>query len=389
MTQTDFLNAPFPPPEDAPDLDQTGPGRFYNRELSWLGFNWRVLEEAENPRVPLLERLRFLSISANNLDEFYTVRVAGLRELAKAGNTTPAADGLTPAEQLALINEDARKLLQHQQKVLSTLVTAMKTAGISLLSSRQITAKVELIEELGSDIMAHLGIDARLLSLHEHNEQSRIRHLMERLNAGEQVALVSDAGTPGISDPGFPLVVAAHESGIRVVPVPGPSAIVAALSIAGQPTDRFVFEGFLPAKATARRARLEALASEPRTQVLYESSHRIAASLQDLAACFAADRPATLARELTKTYETVHRATLGELAERVAADPNQRRGEFVLVVAGAPETSHADAELDRILDALLAELPPTRAAAIAARLTGVPRRDAYNRAMRLAEGNRD
>ena len=134
MTQADFLKSPFPEPTAMPDLDVTGPGRFYNRELSWLGFNWRVLEEAENPRAPLLERLRFLSISANNLDEFYTVRVAGLRELAHAGNTTPAADGLTPAEQLVLINEDARELMTSQQRVLTALKAEMEKAGISVLT---------------------------------------------------------------------------------------------------------------------------------------------------------------------------------------------------------------------------------------------------------------
>lgn len=139
MTNADFLEAPFPEPVAMPDLDITGPGRFHNRELSWLGFNWRVLEEAENPRVPLLERLRFLSISANNLDEFYTVRVAGLRELAHAGNTTPAADGLTPAEQLVLINEDARKLMQSQQRVLLALKAEMEQAGIRVLTRDNLT----------------------------------------------------------------------------------------------------------------------------------------------------------------------------------------------------------------------------------------------------------
>jgi polyphosphate kinase len=134
MTQADFLKSPFPEAVDLPEIDITGPARFYNRELSWLGFNWRVLEEAENPRVPLLERLRFLSISANNLDEFYTVRVAGLRELAHAGNTTPAADGLTPAEQLVLINENARALMQAQQRVLVTLKAEMEDEGISVLT---------------------------------------------------------------------------------------------------------------------------------------------------------------------------------------------------------------------------------------------------------------
>ena len=132
MTHADFLEAPFPAAQDLPDLDATGPGRFYNRELSWLGFNWRVLEEAKNVRVPLLERLRFLSISAGNLDEFYTVRVAGLRELAQAGNMTPAADGLTPAEQLVLINEDARKLMMTQQRVLLDLMGEMDRHNIML-----------------------------------------------------------------------------------------------------------------------------------------------------------------------------------------------------------------------------------------------------------------
>ncbi len=152
MTVTDFLNADFPPAEDVDGLDLSGPGRFFNRELSWLGFNWRVLEEAENPRVPLLERLRFLSISANNLDEFYTVRVAGLRELAHAGNTTPAADGLTPAEQLTLINDDARKLLQHQQLVLRSILKEMEEAGISLLAAGQLSKEDEAFLE---DVFLH------------------------------------------------------------------------------------------------------------------------------------------------------------------------------------------------------------------------------------------
>ncbi|MFO7772068.1 MAG: polyphosphate kinase 1, partial [Roseovarius gahaiensis] len=141
MTHADFLKSPMPEPVEIPDLDMAGPGRFYNRELSWLGFNWRVLEEAQNPRVPLLERLRFLSISATNLDEFYNVRVAGLRELAHAGNTTPAADGLTPAEQLVLINEDARKLLEAQQDTYETLRREMEAENISILDNAGLTAE--------------------------------------------------------------------------------------------------------------------------------------------------------------------------------------------------------------------------------------------------------
>ena len=139
MTQADFLQAPFPPATDLPELDTAGPGRFFNRELSWLDFNWRVLEEAENPRVPLLERLRFLSISATNLDEFYTVRVAGLRELAQAGNTTAAADGLSPGEQLVLINEDARNLMMSQQRVLVDLMAEMDAQNIMLERAADLT----------------------------------------------------------------------------------------------------------------------------------------------------------------------------------------------------------------------------------------------------------
>jgi len=233
------------------------------------------------------------------------------------------------------------------------------------------------------------GFDGRaeLVSLHEHNEKDRIPALIRRLETGASIALVSDAGTPGVSDPGYRLVVAAHEAGCRVVPIPGASAAIAALSAAGQPTDRFVFEGFLPARANARRERLKTLVAEGRTIVLYESSHRIGAALTDLAAVFGSKRPATLARELTKTFETVHRATLGELATWVDADPNQRRGEIVLVVAGASEAPAGSTgiTLSDALDALLPELPPARAAAVAARLTGTKRRDAYQAA--LAHGS--
>ena len=164
MTQANFLEAPFPPAVDLPDLDLTGPGRFFNRELSWLGFNWRVLEEAENPRVPLLERLRFLSISADNLDEFYTVRVAGLRELAQAGNTTPAADGLTPAEQLVLINENARNLMTTQQRVLVDLLAELDAQNIMLeraadLTPEDLTALDDVFLNQVFAVLSPLAID--------------------------------------------------------------------------------------------------------------------------------------------------------------------------------------------------------------------------------------
>ncbi len=237
-------------------------------------------------------------------------------------------------------------------------------------------------------LLGHLGIRAEQTSLHEHNEAERIPHLVARLVAGATVALVSDAGTPVLSDPGFRLVVAAHEAGIRVVPVPGPSAITAALSAAGQPTDRFLFAGFPPAKSRARRNWLQDLADQPATLVLFESCHRLARTLADLAAIFGTERPATLCRELTKRYETVHRATLGALVEFVASDPDQRRGEVVLVVAGGTPQSQRSADLATVLDALLPELPPARAAAVAARLTGQPRKVAYRAALEQGESHK-
>jgi len=228
-------------------------------------------------------------------------------------------------------------------------------------------------------LLAHAGSRARTLALHEHNEREQAERIVERLLAGDDVALVSDAGTPLVSDPGFRLVRAAREAGCEVSPVPGPCAAIAALSVAGIASDRFVFEGFLPAKAAARRERLQQLASEPRTLIFYESSHRIAESLEDLASAFGGARPATLARELTKLFETVIAATLAELHARVLADANQQRGEFVLVVAGAAGAA-ADATLAegrRVFALLREELPPARAAKLAAAITGAPRKALY------------
>lgn len=227
-------------------------------------------------------------------------------------------------------------------------------------------------------LLAHFGIERPLLALHEHNEEALAERIVARLLAGESLALVSDAGTPLVSDPGYRLVRAARAAGIRVSPVPGACAAIAALSVAGLPSDRFVFEGFLPAKASARRDRLAALAGEPRTLVFYESSHRIEASLADLASAFGSERPATLARELTKLFETVLDGTLGSLGQRLAQDPDQRRGEFVLVVQGAPDDADARLEAGRRAYALLgAHLPPSVAARLAAELTGAPRKALY------------
>jgi 16S rRNA (cytidine1402-2'-O)-methyltransferase len=234
-------------------------------------------------------------------------------------------------------------------------------------------------------LLGHYGITTRLVALHEHNERGAVAGLVDQLLHGTRIALISDAGTPLISDPGFRLVRAARSAGVAVVPVPGPCAAICALSVAGLPTDRFVFEGFLPARAAARRARLEALADETRTLVFYEAGRRLAACLDDLCATFGRDRPAVLARELTKLHETVLDADLGTLAERVASDPDQRLGESVLLVGGAPEAATQMAlDVERLLEALLAEgIAVSRAAAVAARVSGLPKRTLYARAQAL------
>ncbi|MCY1341187.1 Ribosomal RNA small subunit methyltransferase I [compost metagenome] len=233
-------------------------------------------------------------------------------------------------------------------------------------------------------LLQHFGIATPLAACHEHNERDEGGRFLARLQAGDDVALISDAGTPLISDPGYHLVRQARAAGIRVVPVPGPCALIAALSAAGLPSDRFIFEGFLPAKAVGRRTRLEQVREEPRTLIFYEAPHRILECLEDLEAVFGGERQVLLARELTKTFETLKGAPLAELRAWVAADSNQQRGECVLLVAGwqAPEGEAAvSAEALRVLDLLLAELPLKRAAALAAEITGVRKNLLYQVAL--------
>jgi len=227
-------------------------------------------------------------------------------------------------------------------------------------------------------LLLHYNIATPLVPLHEHNEREAVDALVRRMAAGESVALISDAGTPLISDPGFRLVRAARAAGIRCVPVPGACAAIAALSVAGLPSDRFVFEGFLPPKAAARRSRLQELAGEPRTLIFYESSHRVAESLADMREVFGGEREAVLARELTKLFETVLGEPLAPLAARVAADPDQQRGECVILVAGRGEEADAKlAEGRRVFALLREELPPAKAAKLAAAITGAPRKELY------------
>lgn len=227
-------------------------------------------------------------------------------------------------------------------------------------------------------MLRQLGISRPLLSLHDHNEKARLPALLERLAAGGRVALVSDAGTPLVSDPGHALVQAAIEAGHVVQAIPGASAVLVALAVAGLPADRFCFEGFVPARGGERRARLQEIAAERRTVVLFEAPHRIQATLAELTALCGPQRRVAVARELTKAFETVYRGPLAQLLEIAGRDANFARGEITLVLEGAPADAPRDDEfLQRLLTLLLQELPPPRVAAIAAQLTGRRRADVY------------
>ena len=234
-------------------------------------------------------------------------------------------------------------------------------------------------------MFAHFGIQNTLESLHDHNETSRVAQIQHELAEGMNVALVSDAGTPLISDPGYKLVNALGAAGCKIVPVPGASALIAALSVAGLPTDRFAFEGFLPAKSVSRRKLLTGLEAESRTLVFYESSHRIADLLEDMLAVFGGERQIVVLRELTKLYESIYRGTATEILQHMAADSDRSRGEFVVVVAGKVCDESADAlavlNADKVLAVLLEVLPVKQAAAVAARLTGLPKNQLYRQAL--------
>jgi 16S rRNA (cytidine1402-2'-O)-methyltransferase len=236
-------------------------------------------------------------------------------------------------------------------------------------------------------LLQHLDINTHLVAVHDHNEAGRTQGLINQLLAGDDIALISDAGTPLISDPGYRLVAAAHEAKIQVVPVVGACAAIAALSAAGLPSDRFSFEGFLSAKTTARQVQLQALVHETRTLIFYEAPHRILECVQDMRAIFGEQRRVVLARELTKTFETIKQMTLAELCVFVEADSNQQRGEIVLVVEGAPVDSAlaAQQEVDNLLLKLLKYLPVKASAQLAAELTGHKKNALYDRALVLQQ----
>ncbi len=238
-----------------------------------------------------------------------------------------------------------------------------------------------------SVLLDHHGIRARLIAVHEHNERNAAAAVLAALGEGRDVALVSDAGTPAVSDPGAELVARARAAGFRVTPVPGPSAAIAAFSAAGLARTAFVFEGFLPPKRAARRTAIEALRADTRPVVLYEAPHRVLECVEDLAALLGGDRAIVIARELTKMFEEIHRCRLDEAAAWLRADPHRQKGEFVIIVEGAPaaDAGAADAAaIERVLRALLAELPLAQAVRIACAITGAKRNAVYARALELS-----
>jgi 16S rRNA (cytidine1402-2'-O)-methyltransferase len=237
-------------------------------------------------------------------------------------------------------------------------------------------------------LLRHFGIGTPCLAYHEHNERQQTETLIERLRQGAAVALISDAGTPLLSDPGYHLVRAAHAAGIRVIPIPGASALLAALSASGLATDRFIFEGFLPAKSAARRERLLALRGETRTLIFYEAPHRLCATLGDMAEIFGQRREAVLARELTKVYETIRKDGLENLRHWVEEDPNQQKGECVIVVEGAEAVADrvdSEADMRRVLGILLEEMPLKQAVGAAVKITGEKRNRLYQWAVEMKD----
>jgi 16S rRNA (cytidine1402-2'-O)-methyltransferase len=253
--------------------------------------------------------------------------------------------------------------------------------------ARQTLADVDLIAAEDTRhtgrLLSHFGVKTPLLAMHDHNEEAIAAKLVTELESGKCVALVSDAGTPLVSDPGYRLVKMAHEAGIPVSPIAGPSAVAAAISVAGLPSDRFCFEGFLPAKKKARGDALAALAQEPRTMVFYESVHRVADMLRDLVSAFGGERRAFLARELTKMHEQCVSATLGQLADQIDDGAITLKGEFVLVVAGSAGDVSSSLDVDRLLRELSGKLPDKEIARVVATATGEKRNKLYQRLLDL------
>ena len=270
-------------------------------------------------------------------------------------------------------------------------VVATPIGNLGDISARALAvlAQVDLVAaedtRTTGHLLAHHGITAKLVALHEHNEMQRAAELVARIKAGMTIALVSDAGTPGISDPGALLVERAQQAGVSVCPIPGANAAIAALSAAGLAAPHFLFYGFLPVRSAARRKALEALRELPYALVFYEAPHRVTECVAALAADLGGEREIVIARELTKLFEAIHRCRLGQAGAWLAADANRQRGEFVLIVSGAQAGAQSGlpAEAERVLRLLLAELPLKQSAALAAAITGARKNELYARALEL------
>jgi 16S rRNA (cytidine1402-2'-O)-methyltransferase len=276
----------------------------------------------------------------------------------------------------------------------SLYIVATPIGNLQDMSLRaiEVLSQVDLIAaedtRHSSRLLKHYGITTPLMALHEHNEQARIEHCLQNLNEGKSIALITDAGTPLISDPGFQLVRAARQSGLIVSPIPGPSAITAALSSAGLPSDSFIFAGFIPAKQAARLKKLEGYSGERRTMIFYEAPHRIVETLHDMQRVFSPKRRAVLAREMTKTHETFLACTLENLLEIVTLDANQQRGEMVLLLEGESDKRSEDlnevvVKPDKLMEILLEELPLKQASSLAAKISGLKKNSLYQIGLKL------
>jgi len=277
------------------------------------------------------------------------------------------------------------------QAVLYVVATPIGNLGDITLRALDILKSVDAIAAEDtrhtSRLLNHFGITKKLIAVHEHNEQQSAHILLERIRAGESIALVTDAGTPGVSDPGAIVVDVLREAGVNVIPIPGASAVIAALSASGITDNGFSFIGFLPASGSQRRKSLANLNALQHTLVFYEAPHRIVESVEDMAAILGGERRMTIARELTKTFETFHRCLLSEATAWLEADANQQRGEFVLLVEAAPlkEEATISEEAEHHLKTLMAELPLKQAVKLAVEITGVKKNDLYERALQLKE----
>ncbi len=273
------------------------------------------------------------------------------------------------------------------ETALYVVATPIGNLGDMVPRAVEVLQKVDVIAaedtRHSARLMAHFSIDTPLVAYHDHTDERQVSQLLERLSSGQSVGLISDAGTPLVSDPGYRLVRAARDAGVRVVPVPGACAMVAALSASGLPSDRFSFEGFLPAKSGQRMNRLQPLESDERTLIFYEAPHRIEACLRDMAEVFGEDREAVIAREITKTFETIKGGSLAVLSDFVSSDPNQRKGEMVVMVRGKPRASDQDmdAEAQRIMSILLKDLSVKQASQLAAEITGLKKKALYQWAL--------